>query len=272
MVDYVQSIIASIEPDESIEEEVSEEDWQQLRKSVGDLFSQLDSEYHVCRTAYARRTDPHYDRAFDEYYVKAQLYWCSVRGDRYLVHDIPFLRFLLSPHDDVLRELFGISFQGLIDSIQKIQDSLTLGLGILSRDFRQFHAVTTRELEKKIEVLQSVSRENLRGLTSKVIEENAWEERRDSVLGRLLGLDLFDRNHDQIGKISKNNFEHVTVCAITLDTFSELAARVEHLRRIGMDVGEHPAWSVSISDLMVYADIFDNPLSFLHYVEQRLMR
>ncbi len=82
---------------------------------------------------------------------------------------------------------------------------------------------------------------------------------------------LFDSNHSPIAEISKSSFEHITVCAVTLDPFTELASRVEHLTKIGINVGEHPVWPLSISDLMVYADVFDSPLTFLHYVQQRML-
>ena len=464
MVDYIQSIIASVEPAASIQEKVSEEDWQKLRSLVRDLFSQLNFEYQICRSASACRSDPHYDKDFDEYYFKAQLYWCNVRGQRYFFQEIPFFRSLLSPHNDVLIELFGISSEEVIDAIHNIQDSLTFGIDKLMKELKHFQEVTLDELEKKIVVIEPVSQKDLPTIMSEVIEEKGWEAWRDNVLGRLHGLDLFDlekltnlppamldelswapgqdleffaegdfkgwplriwpifkrpfiklgngyycfelynffdnfyralqhliiklkpnysyqwnqkqkdiseqlpcellekllpgaqiyqsvyyrwytgqvgnkqwcevdslvvfqdhlfivevkagaftytspatdfpayieslrnlifkpaeqgkrfleylrsddevalfdNNHKQIGNISKNEFEHITICAITLDPFTELAARVEHLNKIGIDVGEHPVWSVSVSDLMVYADIFDNPLTFLHYVEQRI--
>lgn len=81
---------------------------------------------------------------------------------------------------------------------------------------------------------------------------------------------VFDKNHAQIGELSKADLRHVTICAVTLDPFTELAAQVQHLRKMGVDVGPHPVWAISLDDLRVYADIFDNPLLFLHYVEQRM--
>ena len=81
---------------------------------------------------------------------------------------------------------------------------------------------------------------------------------------------LFDRNHNQIGELSKSDFRHITICAVTLDPFTELAAQTQHLRKIGIDVGVEPIWAISLDDLCIYADIFENPLIFLHYVEQRM--
>ena len=81
---------------------------------------------------------------------------------------------------------------------------------------------------------------------------------------------LFDKDHNQVDTLCKSDFRHVIICPITLDPFTEIAAQVQHLRKIGMDVGSEPIWAMSIDDLQVYADIFETPLFFLHYVEQRM--
>jgi hypothetical protein len=464
MVDYLQSIIASVPPTIDNTDELTEEKWHNLRKMVGDLFSQLNMEYQICRTAVNRAENPDYDEDFEEYYYKAQIYWCNVRGHRYLVHEIPFFRDVLAPHNEVLNELFGISTNGIIDAVQTIQDSLTRGIAKVMEDFREFQQVTTLDIEKKIKGMNSISEDALPNIMEQVIKENGWEEWRDDVLGRLLGLDmfdlqkisklpvelldelswepgedsdfftegnykgwplriwpifkrpfikldnhyycfelyslfdnlyralqriiirkkpeyrvdwnekqqavseripcdllkkllpgaqvqqsvyycwhtgqggskqwceadallvyedhlfvievkagaftytspatdfpayieslknlvfkpaeqgrrfleyfesdeevsLFDNNHNEIGKISKKDFENTHICAVTLDPFTELAAQAQHLKNIGIDVGEHPIWSISIDDLRVYSDIFGNPLIFLHFVEQRM--
>lgn len=57
---------------------------------------------------------------------------------------------------------------------------------------------------------------------------------------------------------------------MTVDPFTELAAQIQHLRKIGVGFGVDPIWAISLDDLRIYSDIFDNPLIFLHYVEQRM--
>ena len=81
---------------------------------------------------------------------------------------------------------------------------------------------------------------------------------------------LFDEGHNQIGELHKGDFRRITICTVTLDPFTEMAAQVQHLRKIGADVGSEPVWALSLDDLRVYADLFENPLLFLHYVEQRM--
>lgn len=81
---------------------------------------------------------------------------------------------------------------------------------------------------------------------------------------------IFDAEHHEVGRVRRSDFRHVTACAVTLDAFTELAARAQHLRKVGIDVGQGAVWAFSLDDLRAYADLFDNPLTFLHFVEQRV--
>ncbi len=464
MLDYIQSIIAGATPSDTIASEISEEQWTRLEKLVDEMFSQLNFEYQVCRTAFARRNDPNFNEDYEEYYFKAQLYWCNIRGNRYQIHDIPFYRDVLAPHDDVLKEDFGLSAEELVIALQNIHDSLTFGAGLTMEDFHNFQQEISNSVAGKVKELGNISQDQYYDLANQIIEDNKWEDRRDKIIGRMVGLDLFDiqkisnlpealldqlswepgqdkeflaegkyqgwplriwpifkrpfiklnghyycfelfslfdnfyrviqrilirarpsyssewnnkqkilseeiplnllkkilpsaivhksvnyrwhtgqgsnkqwcetdsiliyedhlfiieikagaftytppatdftayieslrnlvfrpveqgkrfleylssedivdisdKNRCLIGKISRKDYAHITICTITLDPFTELAAQVEHLKKIGLDVGTHPIWSISIDDLRVYADVFDNPLIFLHYVEQRI--
>lgn len=80
---------------------------------------------------------------------------------------------------------------------------------------------------------------------------------------------IADAEHNEIAKLRRSDFRHVTICTVTLDAFTALAARAQHLGTLGIDVGQRPLWPLSLDDLRVYADLFDNPLIFLHFVEMR---
>lgn len=81
---------------------------------------------------------------------------------------------------------------------------------------------------------------------------------------------IADAEHNEITKLRLSDFRHVTICTITLDAFTALAARAQHLAPLGIDVGQRPLWPLSLDDLRMYAELFDNPLIFLHFVEQRV--
>jgi hypothetical protein len=80
---------------------------------------------------------------------------------------------------------------------------------------------------------------------------------------------LLDHAGSETARLRLGDYRHVTICAVTLDPFTEIAAQVQHLSSIGVDVGHEPVWSLSLDDLRVYSDIFTNPLEFLHFVQMR---
>lgn len=80
---------------------------------------------------------------------------------------------------------------------------------------------------------------------------------------------LLDHAGNETARLRLRDYRHVTICAVTLDPFTEIAAQVQHLSPIGVDVGNEPVWSLSLDDLRVYSDIFTNPLEFLHFVQMR---
>lgn len=80
---------------------------------------------------------------------------------------------------------------------------------------------------------------------------------------------LLDQSGTETARLRLGDYRHVTICAISLDPFTEIAAQVQYLSSIGIDVGDEPVWSLSLDDLRVYSDIFSNPLEFLHFVQMR---
>ena len=463
MLDYVQSIIAAVPPAHNQRQEVTEEEWNTLRKKIGEIFENVNSTYQFCRRAKNQAEDLNFNKYLDEFHYKAQIYWCNLKVNRYQVHEPGYLRNMFLPHSDVIQELFKISGEQFVDEITKIWYVLSFGLGDAIKAMDEIDKDTHHAIEKKISAQTNPSEHDLQMLMDQVIKENAWENRLHDILGCLFGMNLFDLQktttlpeklleelawspgedtdffaegefrgwplriwplfkrpfirlndqyycfdlyslldniyrvmdrliyrlkpdyretwnsiqknlsenlpiefferllpgakifrqvyyrgqtkagttdwceadalliyddhlfvieakggaftytppatdiqgwlksldelvlkpvtqgkrfvkylssatvvpiyddkHKQIGELSKTSFRHVTVCAVTLDPFTEIAAQVQHLHKIGVDVGTEPVWSMSVDDLQIYADVFENPLLFLHYAEQRM--
>jgi hypothetical protein len=466
MVDYLQSVIVAIKPHDMLKDDIAEEDWKTLRSLVSDLFNQLNIDYQICRTALQLKENPNFDIEYETFYYKSQIYWCNIRGKRYLYHEAENFKELISPHSDVLNKLFGITAEQLINEILKIQYSLTRGIIEVTTDLQEFNRVIGDAFETRFKDNENITQGDMQELVAEIIKDNGWEERKEDIAGRFFGLDLFDlekvtqipkilleelswqqgedidffsdgdfsgwplriwpifkrpfiklkeryycfvlysfldnfyrilqkkitsldksylttwnqkqqevsemlpfkylqkllpnaqiyqsiyykwytsdvgktnkgwcevdglliyddhlfiievkagsftytspandfpayiesiktlvlkpvvqgkrfldylqssetvdiynKNHTKICQLSKNNFRQITICPITLDSFTELAAQVQHLKPLGVDVGNSPVWSISIDDLRVYSDIFDNPLTFLHFIEKRM--
>ena len=154
MIDYIQSVIVSVPPASSREKDVTEEKWLELKETVTKLFSLLNHQFMICQTAADRKTAGH-DENFEEFYFKAQMFWCNIRGKRYTVHDIPFHRDLLAPHDEILKEIYGVGTDGIIEGLEKIQSALTHGMIKATADLHEFHRLVKPKLLEKLEKMGS---------------------------------------------------------------------------------------------------------------------
>ena len=465
MLDYLQSIIVSVSPNSTLKSEISEGDWTELNNAVEELFNLINFKYHICHTAKRKALNPEIDMAEEEFYFKAQMYWCNVRGERYHQYQEAHLADLLLAHSGVIEDNFGISSKQLISELMKIQDSLMYGMSNAITDMKMFQKDTMACAEAKI--MQGVKIEKEEGygeLLRLVINENNWDKRNEDICGRLMGLDLFDvakvtnipekllsslsfsrgedkeffaegeyrgwplriwpvfkkpfvklndkyycfdlnslfdnfyrvmqrvifshaplykpewnekqknvseelpfkylnkliagskeyrsvyyrsgvgkkgrmewceadglvsyddhlfvievkagaftytspandlpayvksikglvlnpslqgqrfidylmsepsvpifdENHNEIGVLSHSDYRKITILPVTLDSFTEIAAQIQHLKSIGIELGKTPTWSISVDDLRVYSDVFNNPLIFLHFLEQRM--
>jgi hypothetical protein len=463
MLDYLQSIIVSHKRSETQQGAISEENWKKLRELVGNLFRKLNFEYQICRSAKNMAEEKDFSQDFEEYRFRAQTLWANVKGDRFQAHERAWLEDVFIPHSVVLQELFGIDGPTFVEEIDKILQALTYGLGDAGVEMINFQQESLDAIEKKIAAHPELAEKDPQEIMEIVVNENGWGERMASVIGRFVGLDLFnvrkvtklpeplikeltwnvsenttffadgdfkgwplrtwpifqrpfieidgevycfdlhnlfdhlyrvieraicrlkpeyrnvwndvqkklseelpfkylerllpgavvhrnvhyrwhikpdgnkewceldglvlyddhlfvvevragaftqappatdfdsyvaslknlvlkpvtqglrfveylgseenvgifDQHHKKVGELRKSDYRHVTVCPVTLDPFTELAAQVQHLRKIGVDVGAAPIWAVSIDDLRAFGDIFGNPLTFLHFVEQR---
>ena len=82
MVDYVQSVIVSVKP-EQYATGVSEEDWTKLKADAETLFQRLTLDYQMCLTAHRRAQDSQLDMQLEEFRFRAETLWLNIRGKRY---------------------------------------------------------------------------------------------------------------------------------------------------------------------------------------------
>jgi len=189
MLDYVQSIIVSSEPQQQeSDKDISEQLWGEISVKVSELYSNL-KEYHLTKSAHLQINDPNYDPEYDSIYVQAQGLRAHVRGQRYSIHEIPHLRDLLSPHDNIFRELFNITVEDFLTGISKLQYSLMQGFNDGKNDMELLREKTLPALEFNVSAnLDMTPQKEMQ----KLIEKLGLEELRDSALGKMFGYDLFD--------------------------------------------------------------------------------
>lgn len=188
MVDYVQSVIVSVKP-EQYAADVSEEDWTKLRADVETLFRRLTLDYQMCLTAYRTAQDPQLDMQLEEFRFRAETLWLNIRGKRYQLHERQALLDVLVPHSEILSKLFGLNAAALAAEFDKILTRLTHGLMDIARDMKELHAKSMARLDELSAQHQDLDFE---ALMAKVFEDGELVAQRDRFAGAMFGLDLFD--------------------------------------------------------------------------------
>lgn len=189
-VEYLQSMICAVTPQENQKEQPTDEEWSLLTADICSLYKKISSEYFLSHHAWAKHNSPSFDERQEKYSVQAQLHWIAVRGDRYLIHDLPHFQDLLLPHDDELKKLFGLSYQQILVGLEQVIRNFTRGPWDAAEELDTFRDKTLEALGKYIEETDAI--DEPAALMDKVIEQNSWQEWRDEVMGNFLGYGLFD--------------------------------------------------------------------------------
>ena len=184
MVDYVQAVIVSTPPAQSFVK-LTDEGWQQLYDEVKELYQALFLSFHIVNSARLKAMQPDYDQDYDYFCVQAQMHATFVRALRYPVHDWEFLEDFLGPHDDEFRKLFGISVSDFIEDLRGIHHSLTRDSFAAFKDMHEEH-------QKAMQQLDAMEESDLPGLMAQLAENPEWQQRMESITGRIMGLHLFE--------------------------------------------------------------------------------
>ena len=188
MVDYVQSLVVSVKPEQHADE-VSEEDWAKLKADVETLFQRLTLYYQMCLTAHRRAENPQLDMQLEEFRFRAETLWLNIRGKRYQLHERQALLDVLAPHSDVLSKLFGLDAPALATEFDKILARLTRGLMDIATDMKELH---TKSMNRLDELAAKHEDLDFDALMAKVFEDPDLAAQRDRFAGAMFGMDLFD--------------------------------------------------------------------------------
>ena len=188
VVDYVQSVIVSVNP-EQYADNVSEEDWAKLKADVETLFWRLTLDYQMCLTAHRMAQDPQLDTRLEEFRFRMETLWLNIRGKRYQLHERQALLDVLAPHSDILVKLFGLDAAALATEFDKILTKLTHGLMDIATDMKELHA---KLMERLNELAAKHEDLEFEALMAKVFKDPDLAARRDRFAGAMFGLDLFD--------------------------------------------------------------------------------
>jgi len=228
VLEYIQSIIASVNFD-NVEKSIDEESWKRLIKIIDELYRTIRLKYHICKSSHSELYDPEHDKELEIFLVNFQMYWCTVRSKRYFVHDIPYLKHLLIPHNDIFVQLFNISIHTLLEELDKIQFALSEGVGDSINKLKKYHK----------EFIEYADRENLdfsrdiSELTKEFLTNTDALEDFESAFHRAYGLD---------------NFNLSKITSLPKSLLSELSWNEGEEK--DFFTGEHSGWPLKVLPIM----------------------
>lgn len=126
--EYIQSILVSTENhfNSSESSEDQEKRWHLVLADIEDLYKEFVYFYHYW-SAYKKDTGEIPNEMINHIVESQMLY--LVRGNRYQVFELEPLKHLLPPHNDILLELFGVTPDQIIEGLEKLEYSMSQGLG-----------------------------------------------------------------------------------------------------------------------------------------------
>lgn len=174
--EFIQSVFVSTEL--NLKNRVDVENEETFFDEIIENFIELYKDIHVFYFYWAAYIQK--QNSIDEYKLKdiveAQ-YMYGVRGNRYQVFELEPIKSLLSPHDEILIELFGVSSEDIIRGLDKIRYALSQG-----------YADALMEFERVCECFQEAV--DLGRKPEEVLKGS--EERRSIIAGKVFGNDLID--------------------------------------------------------------------------------
>lgn len=150
--EYVQSIYVSGLPHVTVQTDNEDNEFNRVLGDYIDLFRLLHEYYLSLASDWF--VEKKYETDLANNIFEAQLMY-GVRGKRYQFVEKEYFSALLSPHDEVFNQLFGLSAKNIIDGIEKLQYALSQGrfgaLNKLGEMFKKFQSVDEENLESCIE-------------------------------------------------------------------------------------------------------------------------
>lgn len=84
-------------------------------------------------------------------------------------------------------------------------------------------------------------------------------------------INIYDKDKRKLKTLKHSDYNDITICSISLDDFTNFTAKSHLLKSLGFQLPKYPVWSLSIDDLLVFSDLFENnPTQFFHFLSNRV--
>ncbi|RAI14898.1 MAG: hypothetical protein DKM22_06805 [Candidatus Melainabacteria bacterium] len=84
-------------------------------------------------------------------------------------------------------------------------------------------------------------------------------------------INIYDKDKNKLKTLKHSDYNDITICSVSLDDFTNFTAKSHLLKSLGFQLPKYPVWSLSIDDLLVFSDLFENnPTQFFHFLSNRV--
>ncbi|MEW8687320.1 MAG: SEC-C metal-binding domain-containing protein [Candidatus Thiodiazotropha sp.] len=145
LLEYVHAVLASDTAPNEVK--FGEEQCGELFELSRKLQEQA-MRFAIASSAGTENTDFGPDTADIEYHAKST--WIMLRGNRYQVLEGEFYRYVLAPHDDILKDVYGIGANEIAEGFQDMANATRSGqANAIEEMMKQFEAVKGLAAKKK---------------------------------------------------------------------------------------------------------------------------
>ena len=125
-VEYVQSLLVSMEHDK--DDEIKEEEQEPVYHEIASLCYELYRKIPMFYMYWIAKQQTIGNLSInDEEYIFYSQLMSQVRGEQYQIFRIPVLEELLSPHEGLLQEIYGLSISDVISGLTILEKNLSSG-------------------------------------------------------------------------------------------------------------------------------------------------
>ena len=161
-LEYLQSLFISIDLKENLRPPTDEKEWKNIKEKVKQIYENCGSPFII------NQDDNTISQEDKLLFSQIWTLWMQIRGNRHIIYEHEHLNKLLTPHKEILKELYHVTVEDILDGLKKILKVFIFFPKILKESYEAQKEIQNfyGDLKKK-----SLSDEDIkRRLQDKIIE------------------------------------------------------------------------------------------------------
>lgn len=183
LIEYLQSLFISIDLKKPIRQPTNEE-WEKIKQKVKQIHDVFQAPIHLIEN------QDNFKKSQEDLSLFLQVLssW-HIRGNRYVIHEYEHLNKLLTPHDNILKNLYEVNALDIAKGVQKV----CLNLSSYPKFFQEYGSIL-KQFKPLYNALQkqNVPNQKIKESLKNKIRNSGLKEKKEELENKLFKDDLFD--------------------------------------------------------------------------------